>query len=131
YLERATEALGHDPYLTEWVRLLFHAGSSSPNVLLNLVQARLQVTDVPSQPRDPSLLSPASPYDESRRIRALLASLPRFDDEPEALERVRIFAERWQEEQSALLAEVKVWRFPEMRTNRLVEVARAVHEILR
>jgi len=131
YMEAAIETHGASPYLVELVRLLFHAASSNPHTLLKLIDKRRQALDDPTQTANEAWLHPSSPYYETARIKNLILCVPPFAEELAALNHITALATRWLDEQRLLLNEAKRGQFPPVRNHRLVEVVRAVRELLK
>jgi len=131
YMEAAIEVQGTSPYLVELVRLLFHAASSNPHTLLRLIEERHQALKESAITADETWLRPSSPYHETARIKNLMLCIPGFAEESTALNRITALATRWLDEQRLLLNDVKKGQFPKVRSHRLVEVIRAVRDMLR
>lgn len=131
YMEAAIEMHGTSPYLIELVRLLFHAASSNPHTLLRLIDVRRQSIGESTRAANETLLRPLSPYYETTRIKNLILCVPSFAEEITALNQITALATRWLDEERLLLNEAQKGKFPPIRNHRLVEVVRAVHELLK
>jgi hypothetical protein len=104
YVDTYTKSVSLDPLTSEYCRILMHAVSSSPHALLYLLEMRsqqLRVTpDIPYPTAiDPSLISFASPRQESLRLAQVMAAAPSLQDEYEIyLEALVWRVKRWIEQ---------------------------------
>jgi ATP-dependent helicase HepA len=119
----------HNPFALEYIRVVLHSAASSSAALFAVLQWRataLQEGITPS-PHNISLLNPASPHHEQKRLQHLVSAAPSIDDELAQIKALIRQAEYWHEQSEAWLAEVKRGTIAQPRRDRLAQCLRAIY----
>lgn len=96
FADRYLAAFGTDRLAVEWVRLLLHAGASSPHALLALLERRVQAAPRTGTP--PDVTTPPAPREAGARASQVALHAPWLADEAEERNRLTWYAEGWQRE---------------------------------